>query len=61
MFSNFGIDDFLDQKFPKKIRPKTDASEKWRIFGNLVELKMRHFLVRQCTLGILRPICEKIS
>ena len=35
------------ENLPK--RPKSDTSEKWRIFENFVALKMRHFLVRQCT------------
>ena len=32
--------------YPKKIRPKSDASKKWHIFKNFVEPKMRHFLAR---------------
>jgi len=37
----------IHQKF--SIHPKSDAAEKWRIFGNFAELKIRHFLARQCT------------
>ena len=37
-------------KISQKVRTKSSASEKWRIFGNFVEPKMRHFLVKQCYL-----------
>ena len=53
MFSNFGIDDFLDQ-FPKSFGPKQSVQkvthpESDAFFGNFVDPKMCHFLVRQCS------------